>query len=95
MSVGVRELKAKLSEYLRRVEAGEVITVTEHGRPKAIISPVAGGSRYERGVAEGWITPATPETFRALDVMGACTNGRSCLQWENYTDVVVTRRPYP
>jgi len=59
MSVGVRELKAKLSEYLRRVEAGEVITVTEHGRPKAIISPVAGGSRYERGVAEGWITPAT------------------------------------
>lgn len=37
--MGVAELKAKLSEYLARVRAGEEITVTDRGRPVARISP--------------------------------------------------------
>ena len=40
MRVGTRELKNKLSEYLRRVKAGETITVTEHGKTIGQIIPV-------------------------------------------------------
>lgn len=38
-TVGIRELKNRLSEYLRRVGDGERITVTDRGRPVAILSP--------------------------------------------------------
>lgn len=31
-AVGIRELKAKLSEYVRRVRDGEVVLVTDRGR---------------------------------------------------------------
>ena len=36
----VRELKARLSAYLRRVEAGETVTITRHGKPVGRIVPV-------------------------------------------------------
>ena len=38
-SVSVSELKAHLSECLRRVKQGERWTVTERGRPVAVLSP--------------------------------------------------------
>jgi prevent-host-death family protein len=57
--VGVRELKQRLSEYLDRAERGEVVRVTDRGRPKAILGPLPGRARVEEGVADGWITPAT------------------------------------
>lgn len=59
MDVGVRELKQRLSEYLDRAERGEVIRVTDRGRPKAILGPLPGRDRIEQGIAEGWITPGT------------------------------------
>lgn len=31
-AAGIRELKAKLSEYIRYVQAGESVMVTEHGK---------------------------------------------------------------
>jgi len=37
MDVAVRELKAKLSAYLQRAAAGEMITVTDRGRPIAVL----------------------------------------------------------
>jgi prevent-host-death family protein len=40
-TVGVRELKASLSRYLRRVRAGERLTVTDRGEAIATIVPVA------------------------------------------------------
>jgi len=39
-SIGVRELRQRASEYLRRVEAGETIEVTDRGRPVALLTPV-------------------------------------------------------
>ncbi|PIV27767.1 MAG: prevent-host-death protein [Anaerolineae bacterium CG03_land_8_20_14_0_80_58_20] len=39
MTVGTRELKNKLSEYLRRVKAGETIVITERGNEVAWIIP--------------------------------------------------------
>jgi prevent-host-death family protein len=40
MRVGTRELKSKLSECVRRVKAGETITITEHGKAIAQIVPI-------------------------------------------------------
>jgi prevent-host-death family protein len=58
MDVGIRDLKARLSEHLERVSQGEVITVTSRGRRVAQIVPVPGRDALERGLAEGWITRA-------------------------------------
>jgi len=38
--VGIRELKSRLSEYLRRVKAGEVVIITERGKPVGQIMPI-------------------------------------------------------
>lgn len=37
--VGVRELKANLSAFLRRVKAGSTIVITDRGRPVGRIVP--------------------------------------------------------
>ena len=57
--VGVRELKQQLSHYLDRAQRGELIRVTDHGRPKAVLGPLPGQARVEEGVSAGWITPGT------------------------------------
>lgn len=38
--VGTRELKNHLSKYLRRVKAGEPVTITERGKPIGHIIPI-------------------------------------------------------
>ena len=38
--VGVRALKDRLSEYLKRVSKGERIVVTDRGEPLATLTPV-------------------------------------------------------
>ena len=42
--VAIGELKARLSEYLSRVRAGEEVTITDRGRPIARLAPLAGES---------------------------------------------------
>ncbi len=39
LTVGIRDLKARLSEYLRQVKEGETVIITEHGRPIGRIIP--------------------------------------------------------
>jgi prevent-host-death family protein len=39
-SVGVRELRQRASELLRRVEGGESIEITDRGRPVAVLVPL-------------------------------------------------------
>jgi prevent-host-death family protein len=40
ITVGTRELKNRLSEYLRRVKAGETVIITERGKPVGQILPI-------------------------------------------------------
>ncbi len=47
-TVGVRELKSRLSQYLKRVERGERIVITDRGRPVAVIGPAAASARTAR-----------------------------------------------
>ncbi|MHB8459864.1 MAG: type II toxin-antitoxin system Phd/YefM family antitoxin [Candidatus Limnocylindrales bacterium] len=56
MDVGIRDLKARLSEHLDRVAHGEVITVTSRGRRVAQIVPILGRDSLDRGLGEGWVT---------------------------------------
>ena len=39
VTVGVRDLKARLSEYLRQVREGQVVVITDHGKPVGRIIP--------------------------------------------------------
>lgn len=66
IEVGIRELKAHLSEYLDRAARGEVVRVTDRGRPKAVLGPVLGPSRMEEGIRAGWITPARATSLPAV-----------------------------
>lgn len=66
MEVGVRELKARLSSYLARAAAGEIVTVTDRGRPVAVLSPPPGAIDLQAGVAEGWLSLATGGPLRPV-----------------------------
>ncbi len=58
--VTVRELRQNLSVYLRRVEAGETLSVTRRGEPVAVLAPLSGRGRVlDRLVAEGRVTAPT------------------------------------
>lgn len=57
-TVGVRELRQNLSVYLARVKKGQVLTVTEHGRPVAELRPLPPeADPLARLLAEGRVTP--------------------------------------
>ena len=58
--VGLKTLKNKLSEYVRRAAAGETIVITDRNRVVAEIVPPRREPEpvLERGVREGWIRPA-------------------------------------
>lgn len=45
--VPVATLKARLSEYLRRVKAGETVVVTDRGTPVARLVPLEGAVALE------------------------------------------------
>lgn len=57
-SIGVRELRQRASEFLRRIEQGETIAVTDRGRRVAILSPPPEGTPLDRMRALGEIEPA-------------------------------------
>ena len=57
-TVGVGELRQNLSKFLRRVERGERLVVTDRNRPVAELGPLPGErSAVERLVAEGRAEP--------------------------------------
>lgn len=57
-SSGIRELRQRASELLRRVEAGETIEITDRGRPVAVLAPLPGRRAIERLRATGDLEPA-------------------------------------
>lgn len=62
METGIRHLKDNLSRYIRRIEAGERVVVTAHGRVVAELVPPPASrqdrtSHFDRLIASGVITP--------------------------------------
>ncbi len=66
-NVGVRELRQNLSKYLQRVKSGESLTVTEHGREVAYLTPTAGYSDAARFLVEE--LGATPAQGSLVDLL--------------------------
>ena len=61
MSVGVADLKARLSAYLDQVRSGQELLITDHGRPVARLVPVRAederhDARTQRLVRAGVLT---------------------------------------
>ncbi len=57
-SIGIRELRQRASELLRRVERGETIEVTDRGRRVAILAPPPDTTTLDRLRALGDVEPA-------------------------------------
>lgn len=85
MDVAIRELKAKLSAYVQMAAAGEHITVTDRGRPVAVLGPPIGRVDLSTAVEAGWVTPAGSTGLRpvrrrrsdlsVMDVLGEDRDG--------------------
>lgn len=58
MEVGIRALRADLSRWLKRVEDGEELVVTDRGKPVARITSTNGRSKLDELIAAGIVTPA-------------------------------------
>lgn len=54
---GIRALKQNASKVVARVAAGEVVTITDRGRPVALLAPIPVG-RLNALVAAGRARPA-------------------------------------
>jgi len=55
-TVGVAELRQNLSRYLRRVEKGERLLVTDHNEPVAELGPVPSSAELDRLIAAGKVS---------------------------------------
>jgi prevent-host-death family protein len=55
-TVGVAELRQNLSRYLRRVEKGERLLVTDRNQPVAELGPVPSGAELDRLIAAGRVS---------------------------------------
>ena len=62
-SIGIRELRQNASRVLREVEAGEVVEITDRGRPVAHLTPVPHMGPLARLRAAGRMIPATGDLF--------------------------------
>lgn len=60
-AVGVAELRQNLSKYLRRVEAGERLVVTDRNRPVAELGPPSATEEvFDRLIASGRVSRPAP-----------------------------------
>jgi prevent-host-death family protein len=78
--VGIRQLKEHLSEYRDRAEGGEVVRVTERGRPKAVLGPVPGRAQIDAGIRDGWITGGSGQGLRPIRRCKGSRPGRGCAE---------------
>jgi prevent-host-death family protein len=70
-SVGIRDAKAHLSRYLKLVQKGEEVIITDHGQPVGKIVPMASmdltlQDRIVRLVEQGVLEPLAGERISRL-----------------------------
>ena len=57
--IGIRELRDRLTQTIRRVRSGETIEITHHRQPVAVLVPVR-ADRIDRLLTAADITPGEP-----------------------------------
>jgi len=72
-TVGVKELKNNLTQYLRRTKQGEEVIITERGTPIALIQPIRSAdkavsleARLARLAAQGVVALPTQKPLRRV-----------------------------
>ena len=72
-TVGIKELKNRLTQYLRRTKQGEEVVVTERGQPIALITPIRSvakpltlEARLARLAAQGLVSLPTRKLLRRV-----------------------------
>ena len=72
-TVGVRELKNRLTQYLRRTKQGDEVVVTERGKPIALLQPIQSvehvvslDARLARLAAQGLVALPTHKPLRRV-----------------------------
>lgn len=72
-AVGIKELKNRFTQYLRRIKQGEEVIVTERGKPIALIRPIQSAerpanldARLARLAAQGFVTLPTRKPLRRV-----------------------------
>jgi prevent-host-death family protein len=72
-TVGVKELKNRLTQYLRRTKQGEEVIITERGTPIALIQPIRSAdkavsleARLARLAAQGVVALPTQKPLRRV-----------------------------
>lgn len=74
-TIAHRELRNNSSAILRDVQAGETITITNHGEPVAVLSPVAGeplpNVRVKRATIKGRFSDieSRPSTLSSAEIL--------------------------
>jgi prevent-host-death family protein len=75
--VGIKELKNRLTHYIRRTKQGEEIVVTERGKPVAVLTPIGAERRVEtveaklaRLAARGIVTLPTRKPMKRVRRVG-------------------------
>lgn len=89
-TVGIRQLKAQLSEFVRRVRAGETIRVTSHGEIVAELRPPLPEGAQEmpaglvelarRGKARGLVRN-DPARYRTYEPALSGVTAQELLDW--------------
>lgn len=77
-TVGIRALKQNASEVVRRAAAGDVITVTDRGRPVARIVPIR-ATPLEEMRSAGLVREATRKPWDLPMPTGAAAPGEATL----------------
>jgi prevent-host-death family protein len=76
-TVGIRELRQRASELLRRVELGETIEVTDRGRPVAVLAPIPDRGSLAELRATGQLDPASGDLADLPDPIPVPAGGPS------------------
>ena len=80
-TVGVREIRQNLSVYLERVLAGEALTITDRGRPVAVLTPLpSGATPMDQLVAAGRATKGNGSLAKFLNEPGVHDDFRRAMQ---------------
>lgn len=66
-SVGIKELKAKLSSYVAKVYYGEQVTVTDHSEEVALLVPISRERRVIKSLIKSGLTQWSGEKPKGLD----------------------------
>ena len=89
-TVGVKELKNRLTHYLRRTKQGEEVIVTDRGSPIALIHPIKSAdkavsleARLARLAAQGAVTLPTQKPLKRVRLVNVSGKPISKVLLEN------------